>query len=655
MFETMRLEFRSVCPHLEDQEIHTLLLLCQGNPVAVNLCRGFLAEQKDVSLLDDQRIKPEETFLFWLKQYYRRYLMKNPASSTEQAWIAASLAINLRTLSFVDQSILVVASTIHGFFTQSLLQLILPQTFDSLQKSLQILVYRGLIVQQEEGFSLLYDLRPVIHQEILQLDCYSEVIWCYLLYYYQQSKRIAVLKQKHPEKRKIIEKNYIKDQVNFRESWSILANADHDEESSLLFWNYARNLLLIENNPKNKLEILHKMVEKAENDSDIERAIEARTDLAMIYLLENDIVEATHTLEATLHYASETGNYYLLLGCLDRLGYLYSSTGKHEEALPYFTQAFELIQNQSDLENQMLIADRLANCYLSLKKPQESIVYYQHTLELALQQGDRYYQYLAFQNVGKIYLDDRHFLAASGYFQQSLALARSIGNQELILSQLQYLATSLASTNSDDALKYFMEALQLAQRMNNLEVQSDCFYKMGRIYSDRDDIRRAINVYEQALQLARNLQDRDREIVILRLIGNLYRASGDIRYAVTFYERIVALAQKQGNKILEFENLQIMVSIYRQYDSEKAISTFEKAIYFAKELKEGEQEAKLLIDLAYYLLDVGNQEDRAMALLEDGFNKKKELALPIAEQDRLLYQKLAQEQESSKKKKRWFF
>jgi tetratricopeptide (TPR) repeat protein len=111
------------------------------------------------------------------------------------------------------------------------------------------------------------------------------------------------------------------------------------------------------------------------------------------------------------------------------------------------------------------------------------------------------------------------------------------------LASTANLAAALMYTGRvPDAIARLKEALALARLHHDRPGQSVVLGTLGLCYSDRGQVRRAIDYYEQALTIEREMGDRQNEAIVLSNVGYYgYRSLGQVRRAIDLHARAMAI------------------------------------------------------------------------------------------------------------------
>ena len=135
----------------------------------------------------------------------------------------------------------------------------------------------------------------------------------------------------------------------------------------------------------------------------------------------------------------------------------------------------------------------------------------------------------------------------------------------------------------DQALRYFKEALNLYDSLNEKSGAAKALSNIGNIYSINQDFERALDYYTDAKIIFEDLNDSSRLLRILNNIGNIYLDNGQEKEAIDYYRKVLEIYQSSDEKTNLFDPFSNIGKIYfnqQQYDS--------ALFYFNKSLKKEE-------------------------------------------------------------------
>ncbi len=236
------------------------------------------------------------------------------------------------------------------------------------------------------------------------------------------------------------------------------------------------------------------------------------------------------------------------------------------------------------------------------------------------------------------------------YANQALDLSRQKQYHNLEAQSLKYIATSqLLSGNYNKAENYFLAAIKIFDKVNNLEGKSSCYNNMGLVRQYKGDNLGALEAYEESLTIDKKIYNKKGEAASLSNIGNIFQKNGnykkalenylkslDIRYKIndqqgiaTIYNNIGGLYEKQNNyqdairnykealtKYIEIDNKRLSglamnnigYILYKQKTYDEALHYFNKSIDIRVEIEDKKGLAITSLNLANLYIDQNKYE-----------------------------------------------
>ena len=252
-----------------------------------------------------------------------------------------------------------------------------------------------------------------------------------------------------------------------------------------------------------------------------------------------------------------------------------------------------------------------------------------------LKQYKKAIEYL--HNLGIASLNLEQYEMAIKYLQQALPLAQKIGDQEMqssCLNNIGFVYRQLKQYKK--AIEYLQSALPLAQKIGDQETEACCIYNLGIASLNLKQYEMAIKYLQQALPLAQKIGDQDTATYCLWTLGI---ASFNLKQTETYglynreirnpnlkqYEKVIlihtsviALAQAKEDRELEAFYLSSLADFYcnRLGKYEEAIKYWEQSVAIKREIQNKEGLVKSLQGLASAYSSLGNRSEEIKYLQE---------------------------------------
>lgn len=138
----------------------------------------------------------------------------------------------------------------------------------------------------------------------------------------------------------------------------------------------------------------------------------------------------------------------------------------------------------------------------------------------------------------------------------------------------------------EDAMRHYSRALEIFQRIENLQGESDVLYNMAIIFREEGNVRESINYFLRSAQLDRNLNNEISLAWTFNSIGSCYL---DLRMqdsAYYYFSECVRMAEKHNDNYLKaFGYQQLCTYFNATQNSKKAVELGLKALALAEKMK----------------------------------------------------------------------
>ena len=155
----------------------------------------------------------------------------------------------------------------------------------------------------------------------------------------------------------------------------------------------------------------------------------------------------------------------------------------------------------------------------------------------------------------------------------------------LVLEGLSY---AYVSAYPDTALKYAVEGLQLAQKINDPIGEAYCTNALGNVYFGVGDYPKALEMYLQSLKMKENLKNQEYSIGVTYFnIADVYTEQEDYRHALNYLFKTKQVDEKVKDSVGILFDLHSLSSIYlRMKNTDSALYYVEQAWQLAGRLKD---------------------------------------------------------------------
>jgi tetratricopeptide (TPR) repeat protein/predicted Ser/Thr protein kinase len=216
----------------------------------------------------------------------------------------------------------------------------------------------------------------------------------------------------------------------------------------------------------------------------------------------NRFDEARAKFQECLESAKGSGIESQQIAALIQLSYLASLQGKAEEAENYAKQAITFAE-QNQLENLAASAlVELGNSYSARRDYVNAERYFKQAIQLARASKGRVNEMNALSNLGGLYIATLRVDDGLSMVKQALDFFRQENYHRNISTCLTHLGRGYRRKGEYAlALQALNEKLTLAQQVDNKRVIADCYFEMGSVLMDQENLPESLNRYEDARKI----------------------------------------------------------------------------------------------------------------------------------------------------------
>ena len=155
----------------------------------------------------------------------------------------------------------------------------------------------------------------------------------------------------------------------------------------------------------------------------------------------------------------------------------------------------------------------------------------------------------------------------------------NIGDKTLYVRMKSMLGSiCLVRDNVSDAMIYYIEVIDLSERMHLYTILPHVLNNVGNIYMDSEDFDNALGHYTRALQLFRKIRDTVNTVYPLMNLGECYYYIGNLDLAGDYVRQALEALKNSNDNILEARALMILGMIKsKEQDYRGAIELYTRS------------------------------------------------------------------------------
>ncbi|GAB5532405.1 MAG: hypothetical protein Roseis3KO_41820 [Roseivirga sp.] len=336
---------------------------------------------------------------------------------------------------------------------------------------------------------------------------------------------------------------------------------------------------------------------------DIEGAAMNLNNIGFVYRAwgESDKALATFTEARDLAQKAERPDMEAVF--YQNIGIVHNRAGRSVKALEAYFTALEIFES---IEDEGGISDMLHNIGLVYKMNGEyakSMTYYRRSVAYDLKIADTLDLSISYHNIGNVMALLGNYDSAKFYLTKSYNLAKSSGQQCFngeagALGDLYYQLGNL-----DSAEHYLQEEMAAISQCGNTAHLATTQYNLGLIYRDRNQNRRAVQVFEKGLKAAIEYNQLDGQKDAALALYEWHKAAGNTTRALYYHE----LFQIAKDSLFNQENTRQLAWMEANYQLENVTDSLnrkqtEEASMFSQKIQRQRDQQRLIIIISVGLL-----------------------------------------------------
>ncbi|HKQ74382.1 MAG TPA: tetratricopeptide repeat protein [Blastocatellia bacterium] len=265
---------------------------------------------------------------------------------------------------------------------------------------------------------------------------------------------------------------------------------------------------------------------------------------------------------------------------LNNIGLAYHSLGEEQKAIDFFRQALPLLQAVGDRREETTLLINIGGAYAAAQELPKALDSYRQAQLFAQATGDRAGEAAAISGIGSVYYALKEIQKAIDFSRQAAALWQAAGDRQqeaIALSNVGAFYVMLREESK--ALDFYRQSIPLFQASGDQGGQAAAVYTIGKILLARGAQQEALEAYHQASLLWRAIDDRFLEAVALNHIGEIHRAAGQRQKALDAHLQALKSWRGLENRAEEARTLNAIGLIYASLgDRQRAADYHSQAV-----------------------------------------------------------------------------
>lgn len=250
---------------------------------------------------------------------------------------------------------------------------------------------------------------------------------------------------------------------------------------------------------------------------------------------------------------------------LYQVGIIHRNLGDYENSLKTYFEILNIFEHKKDSFAMASTYNSIANIYGEIDRYDEAISNYENANVIFLKKDKKRDQANAKRNIAEMYLRKTDTLKSRKFAEQSLVIAQVI-NEEYATGNAYYmLGRTYLSSNSNQALKYYLKAKPLIEKVGFSNTLMAFYNDLGSFYEELNQSSEALIYYNKSLGLLENSNNLPHAKNTYYGLSNSYFKKQDYKKAFDFQSKYITAK----DSILNDENIKSINLLQKQFETEK--------------------------------------------------------------------------------------
>ncbi len=254
-------------------------------------------------------------------------------------------------------------------------------------------------------------------------------------------------------------------------------------------------LYIVQNNYIDAFLILNKVKEIADKKTEAN----VNYSIAYIYHEIENLEEALKHIQLSLKYYEKTGNIKLIANCNNFLGSIYYHLNKNDVALKYYNNSLELLKDTDLDKDYAFVIGNIGLIKDRKKKYKEAITMYQKAARILIMTVDKFPLANIYNNLASTYYSLNNYTKSEEYFQKAKNIYSALNDERSVALCLLGLANLQKESNPEQALTYYLESAELAEKYQYLSFQKEVYNDLSGFYEAQQDYKNSLDYHKKYL------------------------------------------------------------------------------------------------------------------------------------------------------------
>lgn len=314
---------------------------------------------------------------------------------------------------------------------------------------------------------------------------------------------------------------------------------------------------------------------------------------------ENKIDEAENNTEEALKIAGEINYTEGIVNSHYLLGKIFFKKNEFVLALKNYDAALAVLSDSIKIQNYAPLVTSISDIYLTSGIYDKALENYIILLNYYISVEDKKGQAFALSYIGETYIDLQNSQNALKYLNQALEIAEDIQDEERVSFVLNSIGGVYVDIikDYDTAEAYYKRALALSQKINYTLGIAKGYHNLGLVYYYKKDLNKALDFHKKSLDIVINNNIGEGLAYNYNSIARIYLELNQINSAINYFKKSLEVSQKQQITLIISENYKGLADSFKKKKDYKAALRYLELYNVNREKLNNEKTAQRIAEL----------------------------------------------------------
>lgn len=281
----------------------------------------------------------------------------------------------------------------------------------------------------------------------------------------------------------------------------------------------------------------------------------------------------------------------------------YEEAFNFSSAIMYYKKALTYTSDEMFSVKEPIIYTKLAICYKKIQDSDEAVRLYERVYQLYMKDSpDKANEILL--SIAQIYSEVYKFDKAKEVYKRILYSPLGVSSAMVVRVYLDLSELEDNNLDVESAIKYAQKALSTAEKMTDVSLLCECYFKYALLLDDTENTDLALKYYLRCVQTS---GDVNVNLYLASAYSNLAEISYDSRNmsaSKMYYELSIEADKKQNNYEGLYYSYSKLAEIFKSENSEKAYELLHSALSAARKLDDITYAVSVYIEIGDYYFDI---------------------------------------------------